>query len=194
MQYQKKRERSISNLQETTVYLKGKRIVKLDGISYAFVPSEDYLASQLFNLIESYCAKDWSTPQVNLNIIDLGCGISPILLYLEQVRPTNTYLKLTGIDYDRNLLKILKTLSKRIDTSYGNLLNLSKKNKDIIAQQDIIYLYRPIRRNEEYASLIKEVWKIMKPGAALADYYCMSDISHILGVKYSGKAYIKPAV
>jgi len=107
-------------------------------------------------------------------IIDLGCGISPLLLYLASEKYKNLY----GIDNESNLVCLLNRFSSdisdeptEINTRNGDLLKLDQKSSEWIKEVDFIYLYMPIKDKTLYKSMIKSVFDLMKPGAVIIDYY-----------------------
>lgn len=166
-------------------YEEGQHSVKIDkekvknkevtGIEYNFIPSHPIFLEAVEAIIKKERIKK------DAKIIDLGCGVSPVLVYLYLLGYENLY----GIENEKTLWKGLSALfGSYVDyisykgKSYlpnnilkGNLLDLSGKEKKIIENSDVIYMYQPIANNDKYIEMVDNVIKEMKSGAIIMDFH-----------------------
>ena len=133
----------------------------VQGDSFNFIPSAAGMIERIYKII------DLEKIQKSDSIIDLGCGVSPLLisLFLEN------YTSLTGVDTEQRYLNVLNSIG-------GNYLGV-KAFTTIRAELDkvpltikkakLIYLYQPIQNREVYIKAVKRVWRQMNKGSIILD-------------------------
>ena len=131
---------------------------------FDYIPSSSEYIKNFLTLLEAHKFSK------KTNILDLGCGISPILSYLH----FEGYKNLHGVDNEKNYVRGMNEMlwqqgnNRAIE---GNLLALDKPVTNKITKADVIYLYQPIVNSDTYKKMIRSVFKHMKKGAFIVDFY-----------------------
>lgn len=109
-------------------------------------------------------------------VADLGCGISPLLIYLRSM----DYKNLLGLDLEEKYMKYIKDIIHEMGGVYDktkgygkvnmktrfltkSLFNCGKDVKDV----DMIYMYQPIADTHKFGKALKHIISHMKEGACL---------------------------
>lgn len=98
--------------------------------------------------ISSSPSKVWVIEQVakalggsGIRVCDMGCGLGMVVLFSQKMG-----LKAIGVEYQTRLKRLHKELG--IDVVYGDFFSM---NLDFLKEQDIVYLYQPLKT--KYSSL-----------------------------------------
>ena len=130
-----------------------------NGNEFAFIPSTFEYLQFIQLIIEQYKIKKTDT------ITDLGCGVSPVLLYLY----LQGFTTLHGVDTEERYLRKLKRYIGH-DTLTATHATLDTV-PEIVKDSKLIYLYMPIRDKDAYVKAIGKVCKQMKKGTIIMDMY-----------------------
>ena len=157
-----------------------------DGDEYPFIASDPHYIKKAIYAVLNLAKRK----RKKLKIVDAGCGISPFLMYLTDRNNLNYIHSLTGIEKNKNILKVLeksnfKYHDYRVEFLEGDLLDLKGNSKEVISQADFIYTYQPIRDDAMYIDFIKSTWNLMKPKAQILDPY--GPINYAINRKYLNK-------
>lgn len=97
-------------------------------------------------------------------ILDLGCGISPILSYLV----FNGFTNLCGVDNNPLLVEGMSTICRAED---GDLLNMDGELINEISEAKVVYMYAPIADIPLYKKVVKDVLKHMSKDSIIVSLY-----------------------
>ena len=122
--------------------------------SYPFVPSHMEFLHEFYQLVKNI--------EKDKKIIDVGAGVSPIIIMLYMLGYENLY----ALDFEPSYLNALRGYTRN-DVEYIN--------KDILShnyeEYDIIYLFMPINDEKLYNKAIQKITSEMKEGAIVMDFY-----------------------
>lgn len=135
---------------------------------YNFIPSGSTYMLALLNIIKREHIKKSDS------ILDAGCGLSPVLLFLYLHKFSN----LKGIDFNRDIIDYLINVNY-LNNYDGN--NNSFEQKDILKydykDHKLIYSYMPIHNTDLYIKYVNQVFNTMSKGSIFVDFYGMSNIA-----------------
>lgn len=114
--------------------------------------------------------------RIKSNITDLGCGISPFLLYISHFYWAT---KLVGIDNEQKYLDALSLFDDKIHVHKGNLNRLDTISKVLIRQSKAVYIYMPLRNPDKFTKLMLKIWGHMSPDSVLISFYATERMSNI---------------
>ena len=128
-----------------------------------FVPSSEIYIKNLHQIL----AKE--EVRRNEKIIDLGCGVSPVLIYLYYIG----FYYLYGVDNELKYLNQLEHLLSGVNTKKFNLKRMSYSFKHYLKQFKVVYLYMPFSNQQMWNNLLKRVFDAMSSGSILISFYAM---------------------
>lgn len=123
------------------------------------------------------------------DLLDLGCGISPIISTLTYnglgegehvlvgapIIATLTYngLECHGIDNKEEYINLAKSLIRTSAAKFfiGDILNLDKIDYFNLSDYAFIYLYWPLKNTENYLKFLELLWDNMQSNQKFMDYY-----------------------
>ena len=131
----------------------------LDDTSYDFISSNNAHVEKGVKVAKSFLTKD------DL-IIDAGCGVSPLLLSLQQLG----YKNLAGIEYSEQLISLFRRFTTSdVEMYQGDLANPSKQMLELYGKAKLIYSYVPIRDGELYKKYMDTVYNAIPDGAYIVE-------------------------
>lgn len=146
---------------------------------YSFIPSN---TNYLMTIHQILLAEDIKFDD---KIIDLGCGVSPVLLYLQYIG----FKKLYGLDNEEKFLNALSNISGNAFNTVlpfkANLKRLTKANKDLIKECKVVYTYMPLQGTDVFHKYIKKIWNLISPGTVFITFYGMNHDT--INIKYRVK-------
>ena len=132
----------------------------VDGC-YGFIPSSEVMIESTLTAIEYVHEELKKKPGFQShskpNVLDLGCGVSPLLMALGYG---------LGVEHNPRTVSHAGLYHGVIE---GDLLNMSKAVIKQIKKADFIYMYKPIFDDDMYCKAVTEIWSLMKPGAYIVD-------------------------
>lgn len=129
---------------------------------YDFVPSAEEDLKVFLSILKKEKIK------CNDIIVDLGCGVSPILIYLKFIGYYNLY----GVDNEENYVKSLRViLGEYTNIVTGDLLDKDFLKDWIIPEAKVLYTYKPFIGSRKYHQFISNVWELMSPGSIIVDFH-----------------------
>ena len=152
----------VTNMEGVRAYASKQHQGQENKQEWAFVPSCWTFMDGLERIL--YNNKVWT------DITDLGCGISPVLLYLS----SKGFTGLKGVDNETKYLRVLKSLLPPMNPPRlhkKNLCYFDRELKRIIYRSKAIYLYMPLTDYEKFQKLLDKIWEHMSPGALLISFY-----------------------
>jgi len=145
----------------------------------------DNFISQVGPMIQSYnirwvadplhqWSRQWEYPYIisrlenakkNARIVDLGAGVSFLPYYLKEKMGLKNIL---AVDYDPSLKnlysKVNGVVTESVEFQDGDMRNLSAL-KD--ASADVMYSVSVLEHTDSYPTVLKEIYRILKPGGSL---------------------------
>lgn len=99
-------------------------------------------------------------------VLDLGAGISFLPFYLKD---NLGFKSVVAVDYDKSLSRLYgrvnDSLSTKVDFMHGDMRNLSHISEE---SQDFIYSVSVLEHTNNYTEIIKEIYRILKPGGVFS--------------------------
>lgn len=143
-----------------------KAMRKNNSTEWDFVPSGIHYIEQLVTILKK------ERIQITDPIIDLGCGVSPILSYLYEVG----FTKLHGIDNISKYVYMLREVLKwsvECNIQSGDLCNLTDRQKELIGDCKVIYTYMPLTDTDKFNDWLLSIIPLMSSGSILISFYCV---------------------
>ena len=144
-------------------HTKEKKLSERGGEEWDFIGSPPEYIEDLTNIINH------EKLPMRSKFLDLGCGVSPILMYLNSYG----YYNLFGVDNEEKYLNLIRaylgTTSERFECC--DLMKPSSNMISFINKADLIYMYQPIATRDLFQELLEQVWTQMSPGSLLVSYY-----------------------
>ncbi len=106
------------------------------------------------------------------SVLDLGSGVTFLPYYLSEVVGIK---QVQALDYDKTLSDLIKRVNKfrgaKIDFTHKDIRVLEKSKKESL---DLIYCVSVLEHTDQYESIIKSCYELLKPGGR----FCLTfDIS-----------------
>ena len=99
-------------------------------------------------------------------IVDLGAGVSFLPYYLKEKMGLHNIL---AVDYDKSLKslyeKVNATLDQQVEFQDGDMRHLQSIED---ASVDFAYSVSVLEHTDSYATVVKEIYRILKPGGTLS--------------------------
>lgn len=102
----------------------------------------------------------------NLKVLDIGSGITFLPYYLEDKLGIKS---ITALDYDKSLERLYGKVNKirktKVDFIHHDMRELRKLGKE---EFDFIYSVSVLEHTDHYDNIIKQCYKLLKPGGKLS--------------------------
>lgn len=135
--------------------LHGSEMQKFHNNSYGFISSAIGMIDYALIAIKTNFGDDKS-----IKIVDLGCGVSPLLIALR----TLGYKNLVGVDFNATNLSYLTSSLPCTPSMRLLCKGIEKVTKQELSSTSFVYSYMPIANKEQYKKVMKSVWKKLPVG------------------------------